>query len=300
MITQPMGAATVTDLATQVRFPVYVSRKLDGIRCSVLAGTAFSKKMKPLPNRWLQEQVSRGDYDGLDFEVVVGVPCAMDVWNKSQSFAMSRDKLPADFAEDKVTFFVFDDHSTAAVKQSRLRDAQHRCKSLKHCEFVKHYVCKDALQVMEFETTFVMEGYEGIMLSSPQALYKEGRATITRQELMKYKRFVDSEAVVVGFREEMHNANEAEVNELGNSKRSSHKANKRGKNTMGVLVGRDLESGLEVNCGIGFSAELRADIWVRQAAYLGKVFTYRHQAVAVEGGKVRFGSYKGWRNEVEL
>ena len=42
--------------------------------------------------------------------------------------------------------------------------------------------------------------------------------------LLKVKRFVDGEALVIGVTEPMHNANEAKTNELGRTARSHKKA----------------------------------------------------------------------------
>jgi len=41
-----------------VKYPVYVSPKLDGIRCLVENGVCYSRKWKPLPNKQLQEWAS--------------------------------------------------------------------------------------------------------------------------------------------------------------------------------------------------------------------------------------------------
>lgn len=43
---------------SKVRYPVYVSPKLDGIRCIVINGIAMSRSMKPIPNRYIQSQIS--------------------------------------------------------------------------------------------------------------------------------------------------------------------------------------------------------------------------------------------------
>ncbi len=298
---KPMGAATVDDLAAQVVFPVYAAPKYDGIRCSFRNGVAFSKKMKPLPNIWLQQQAATGEYDGLDVEVVVGIPNAVDVWNKSNSFSMSKHKLPQDFPGDRVRFYTFDDHTDPeATRKERVAAAKKRCANLQFCEIVPYKVFKDALQVMQYEEQQVALGYEGIMLSSPNVSYKFGKSTVNEQGLMKFKRFVDSEARITGFVEEQRNTNEATTNELGGTKRSSAKAGKVGKGVLGVLVGTDIETGVTVNCGTGFSAAQRAEFWADRKKLLGKAFTYKHQLTAVAGGNVRFGSFKGLRDEVEL
>jgi DNA ligase-1 len=295
---KPMGAATLDDVA-DIQFPVYVSPKLDGIRCSVRNGVAYSKKMKPLPNIWLQELVSRaGVYDGLDFEVVVGSPTAPDVWNKSQSFAMSK-LIPAALIDVDVHFFVFDDHTDPTLpRKDRLARAAERADKLLHCTFVRHHVCKDSLQVLRIEEQYVEKGYEGIMLSSPKVPYKFGRSTVREQGLMKFKRFADAEAIVLACEEELHNANEQKISELGTKKRSSHKANKHGKGTLGAFKVQDLETGVVFSVGGGISTADRARFWPMRDKLVGKIITYKSQKTEVAGGMPRFPSFKGFREDV--
>lgn len=297
---EPMGAATITDVAAQVVFPCYVTPKLDGIRCSVRGGVAYSKKMKPLPNAWLQGVVAGGTYDGLDFEIVVGVATALDVWNKSQSFAMSRDKTPDDFAGE-VQFVVFDDHTQpGAIRKDRIASAKARARGLPYAVLVPHHTCKDALQVLEWETHYVEQRYEGIMISSPRVSYKFGRSTVREQGLMKFKRFYDAEAEILGYEEEQHNGNAAQVSEVGRTKRSSAKAGKAGKGTLGAFKVRCLETGAVFSVGGGLSAEQRASLWAVRDQLIGKVLTYKAQRADVAGGMPRFPSFKGFRDAVEM
>jgi DNA ligase 1 len=257
--------------------------------------------MKPLPNRWLQAKVAEGDYDGLDFEIVVGAPNAVDVWNRSQSFAMSRDKTPDDFLGQRVTFYVFDDHTEAtAPRKSRLAAAKRRVQNLRNADIIPHHVCKDALQVLELEEKYVKLGYEGIMLSSPAAAYKYGRSTVREQGLMKYKRFYDAEAVVLDVEEEVHNTNTAQTSEVGRTKRSSAKAGLVGKGTLGAFKVRCLETGAVFSVGGGLTAEQRAAYWPVRQQLIGKVLTYKAQRTEVAGGMPRFPSFKGFRDKVEL
>ena len=79
--------------------------------------------------------------------------------------------------------------------------------------------------VLQYEKEFLEIGAEGVMLRSPTGPYKQGRSTLKEGYLLKVKQFTDAEARVIGFDEKMHNANEADVGELGQTKRSSHAEN---------------------------------------------------------------------------
>jgi len=117
---------------------------------------------------------------------------------------------------------------------------------------------------------------------SPMGAYKYGRATLREGSLWKLKRFTDGEYRVVGIEEQMHNANEKTRDELGRAKRSSHKENKRGKNTMGALNGVDTQTGVEFDVGTGFTDVERQDIWDNWPRDKGTLRKYKSLAVGVK------------------
>jgi DNA ligase-1 len=126
-----------------------------------------------------------------------------------------------------------------------------------------------------YEAAFLKDGYEGMMVRAYDGHYKYGRSTEREGGLVKVKRFVDAEAVVVGFVEEMENTNEAKRDALGNTERSTAKAGLVGKGTLGALVVRD-EEGREFNVGTGFKAIERAYMWEYRETLLGKHVTYKY------------------------
>ena len=85
-----------------VKFPVYVSTKLDGIRCLIIDGVAYSRSLKPIRNKYVQELFGKPEYNGLDGELVVGDIYAKDVFQKTTSGVMSAEGTP------DVKFYVFD------------------------------------------------------------------------------------------------------------------------------------------------------------------------------------------------
>ena len=50
---KPMLACECSDI-TQVKFPIMASSKLDGIRCTIFGGVAYSRSLKPIPNKFVQ------------------------------------------------------------------------------------------------------------------------------------------------------------------------------------------------------------------------------------------------------
>jgi DNA ligase-1 len=83
---------------------VFVQPKLDGVRCTVQRGHAYSRSLKLIPNKYIQESFSKHAslIGGLDGELIVGSPTDPDCYRKTISGVMSVDGEP-DF-----TFYVYD------------------------------------------------------------------------------------------------------------------------------------------------------------------------------------------------
>jgi DNA ligase-1 len=92
--------------------------------------------------------------------------------------------------------------------------------------------------------------------------------------------------------------NVATINELGRTKRSSHKENKVGRGDLGALILR-LPDGTEFSCGTGFSDVERELIWNNRDTYLGKLVSFDHFPIGVKD-KPRHPSYKGLRDPIDL
>jgi DNA ligase-1 len=153
--------------------------------------------------------------------------------------------------------------------------------------------------LLTYESKCISEGYEGVMLRTPDGPYKCGRSTAKEAYLLKLKRFEDSEATIVGYEERMHNNNELDFDAFGYAKRSSHKANLVPANTLGALKVKDIKSGKEFNIGTGFDDAMRKMIWDGQDSYLGKIVVYKHQPSGSDE-LPRFPVFKGFRNSIDM
>ena len=78
---KPMLASQIDDLST-VKYPVYASYKLDGIRAIIYQGVAYSRSLKPIPNKSIQEWAmqNKESLEGLDGEFIVGEPNTEEVF----------------------------------------------------------------------------------------------------------------------------------------------------------------------------------------------------------------------------
>lgn len=292
-----MLAATVKDIES-LTYPLIASPKLDGIRCVILNGVAYSRAMKPIPNRFVQKVLGAKSmirlFDGLDGELIVGRPTAKNVFNQTTSAVMSQG------GEPNFRFFVFDHvhhaESSYSKRQLAMKMAADRSGVIQLAQQIQ---INDQESLLQYEHRCLTAGYEGVVLRKPHAPYKHGRSTLKEGTLMKLKRFKDSEAIVIGMTELMHNGNEATINELGYKERSSKKANKIGLDTMGSLIVRDLKTKVEFEIGTGFTDADRAWWWNRGSHPHRLIIKYKYQPTGVKD-KPRFPVYLGIRDRRDL
>lgn len=286
---KPMLAVACEDI-TKLNYPVMASLKIDGIRASIHNGVVMSRSMKPIPSKVVQEKFGKPEYEGYDGEIIYGHYLDKNVFTNSTRVCMSHS-LPPELSEDEIKFYVFDTIGGGICVDRNIKIKEYTDVGV--FKLQQHLIeSKEALDA--FEADALSKGAEGLMVRSPTGLYKQGRSTLKEGYLLKVKRFTDSEAVVIGFEEKMHNANEATVGELGQTKRSSHLGNMVPMNTLGSLHVRDLVTGVEFNIGTGFNDELRKEIWNNQDVWLNKIVKYKHFEVG-SVDKPRFPVFLGER-----
>jgi len=269
-ITRPMKGENVVDKMDSIRYPVYVSPKIDGIRSLKIDGKVLSCSFKLIPNNYIRK-IMADLVDGLDGEIIVD-----GAINDVSSAVMSED------GEPKFTYCVFDyikdDSNLEIAFENRLKDLK-ELSLPSFCKKVEYKLVESLEELLIFEEECLNKGYEGIMIRSPKSPYKCGKSTVKQGWLLKLKRFKDSEAIITGFYEKMHNDNEEETNELGLTKRSSAKAGKKPTGTLGGMYVKDIYSNksFKIGGGDGLGKELRQKIWDSRDYYLGKIVKYKYQ-----------------------
>ena len=268
---KPMLAGTA-DL-DRLSLPLLGSPKLDGIRAIVLDGVVVSRNLKPIPNRRVQAIFGKAHLNGLDGELIVGDPTAKDAFRQTSSGVMSIE------GEPDAVFHVFDCcRRPGEPYLSRLGEARDIVTGSGRSLIVEQTVVTSVEEVNAYEATQLALGYEGVMLRDARSPYKFGRGTLSKQDLMKLKRFEDAEARVVGFEELLHNSNEATVGLLGQTERGHSKDGMVGMGTLGALrvVGRGGRwDGVRFNVGSGFDAATRAAIWADRAGWEGRLVKFK-------------------------
>lgn len=267
------------------------SFKLDGIRAVVIDGVVMSRKLKPIPSAYVQETFGGHHNNGLDGELIFGDPASKSVYNDTYSAVMTKG------SEVETSFYVFDDSTQTDLDYGvRYHRARERL-GLGMVLLEQHEVV-DESSLLKFESHALELGYEGIMVRKshgPNSHYICGRSTTSRATLLKMKRFVDDEAVIVGFEEEMSNQNEAGTDAFGRTERSSHRENLVGKDRLGALVCRT-KGGVEFKIGTGYTADQRKLLWSQREQLLGKLAKYKSFPIGVVTAP-RFPVFLGLRSE---
>lgn len=301
MTFKPMLAAKMDESA--IRFPVLASPKLDGIRAIVIDGVVVSRSLKPIPNKHVQALFGKPVYEGFDGELIVGSPTDPNVYNKTTSGVMSVD------GEPDVRFFVFDLANEPVIGYiARYITALGRmdeCGASKAIIAVPMTTIESPAHLTDYESQAIDDGYEGVMIRRPDALYKHGRATAKSLDLMKIKREEDAEAEIVGTYEQMHNANEATTNALGHTERSTCKDGLVGADTLGGFTLR-WPDGTTFDCSCGnLNHDERKELWVKRDTLRGQLLKFRyfkHGVKVNEDGsfKPRFPRAIGLRHSDDL
>jgi DNA ligase-1 len=250
---------------------LFASAKLDGVRALSTHEGVLSRSLKPIRNRWLQDQFlyRQEPCFGYDGELIVGDPTAKDCYRKTMSQVMSFEGEP-DF-----TFWVFDRWDLADLSTSQ-RLGRLEVEASSRVKVLPQTIIHSVDELLAYEAENVRLGFEGTIIARPDMPYKYGRSTVREGGKCKLKRFTDSEMVVTGYYELRRNMNESVENELGYGARSSHKENMVAGDTLGGLIGTDLVTGIEVRLGTGFTAGERDIIWRHREAEIGRIWKYKH------------------------
>lgn len=289
IIQRPMLASAIEDIK-KLKYPLIASPKLDGIRAILQNNLLVSRTFKPIPNRHIRNVLESLDLDyALDGELVSG-----SSFNESSSAIMSRDGQP-DFS-----YYVFDSVvDTSEAFLSRIKRLEEATKKHPSIKLVEQEIIMSYKDLLEYEKKCLDRSFEGVMVRDPNGFYKFGRSSLREGLLLKLKRFEDSEAVVLGYEEMMHNTNPEELDAFGNIKRSTAMSGLVGSGMLGAFLVRDLVSNVDFAISTGLTEKQRIDLWNVKDSLVGKIIKYRHQpSGALE--KPRFPIFEGFRHRDDL
>lgn len=288
MIKKPMLAGKCEYTST-LKFPVFVTPKLDGIRCLTVGDRVLSRKFLPIPNHHIRS-------------VLKGIPCVLDgeLMLENSTFSEITSSVMSEDGKPDFVYYIFDhvkEDDVLNVRKPYLRRmvdlAELDLDKYPHKLVIPEEV-KDESSLQAVEEKYISQGYEGVMIRSPYGPYKQGRSTENEGYLLKLKRFEDDEAVVIGFEELLRNKNTAEKDAFGRTKRSQAKDGLHAAGTLGALIVEHPTFG-QFSIGTGFDSQQRKDIWKYRDTFTGKLIKFKYQKAGMKD-KPRFPVWLGFRN----
>lgn len=288
---KPLLAATLESIEdlSSLRLPLYLSEKIDGIRAISDGNGVISRTLKRIPNNFINSSLKNLP-KGLEGEICKlakdGTVCDFE---DTESAVMSKGGQP------KFSFYLFDSF------QSKFEPYLERYKRC--CQYyqenvhpIRQHYCRTLEDIKKLIYQYIkVKGSEGVMLRE-NGFYKFGRSTLNEQLLLKLKPWNTDEAIVLDVLEEFENTNPSLSDDRGYSKRSKHRANLKGKNTMGALLVKSKKFG-EFRLGSGWTKEGKQNIFDTKLVILGVdcILQYRYRGVS-KYNKPRHASFVRWMN----
>lgn len=334
---KPMKAVNDEMSFDDIVYPALISVKIDGVYGLNIGGDLLGRSLKSMKNKWLNEKLGKDVFSGFVGEVVNAKISfdeseperlnRQDLCRNTTSHTGSISK--EDWSMSWVLFDYIKDGSFEYCQKpyvDRMTDLIENldqvvegiddgsCKALniagiEYFEFdidgvslliASGHEVNSAEEAEEIYNLALDQGHEGVILRSVDGVYKFGRATKKSQEIVRFKPSGDSEIIVTSVEPMFENNNEAKVNELGYTERSSHKENKVQLEMVGALVGFDVNTKEEVRISAGkMTHEERSTVWIGRGDYIGRLAKYRSMLTGVKD-KPRHARFIGWRNIEDL
>lgn len=291
IITKPMLASVLKNWdALDFNKKYYATPKIDGIRALKIDGHLVSRTFKPIRNNFIRSYLENILHEGIDGETVSGN------FQETTSAVMTED------GEPNFIYYIFDYvcYELSELYLDRMNHAQriYQHNTSPYIQLLMPTLIVDMEQLKWYEDDCLRKGFEGVILRT-NSPYKCGRATEKSQAMLKIKRFLDSEAVILYFGEKMHNINEAKKDNFGRTKRSTEKSGMIPAGTLGYLSVRDIKTGIEFEIGSGFNDKQRNEMWESRNSLIGKLIKYKYFAVGVKE-KPRFPVFLGLRDKEDM
>lgn len=296
LISKPLLAEKLDNVA-RLRFPVFATPKLDGIRCLKIKNEVVSRTFKPIRNKKIYELLSKYLPENADGEIM------LDGTFQDVTSAVMKVSGTENF-DKPFTFYWFD-----YVKDDSKKPYLERIEDMKkyieeNPEIMKHeqmkivplfpIEIKNKEELSQYEAKCLEENFEGVMVRSGKGIYKMGRSTVREGILLKIKRFNDAEAVITECIEGEHNDNEKELDAFGMSKRSSKKDGKISNGMLGAfLVINDKNQKFKIGTGMDHSERRR--FWDEREQLIGKYVKYKYFEIGSRDAP-RFPTFMGIRS----
>lgn len=227
--------------------PAWQQPKIDGVCSLNRDGKFIGRTLKPHANKYITSVFSRPAFHGFHGELFLTELGAThpDLCRNTTS-AVNRIQ-----GEPKMTWTIFNyvtDNNKHLSYRDRMSELNFYVESLIgwgvigtfDIRCIQSVPVNTLEEVEETDESFLNLGYEGSILRDPNSLYKFGRSD-SKMQCWRIKRFIEEEFMITGFAEGNKNNNEATVNLLGRTERSSHQENLEPNGMIGNFIGYTLK-----------------------------------------------------------
>lgn len=310
---KPLLAKDVNE--DKMTFPCVLQYKRDGVRLLVQEGTAYARSLKKHENKYTTALFSNSLFNGIDSEATSGEDSAADSLCRKTSGDMRRIEGTPDihlWCFDYVTEDTKNlPYSTRFALLAEKVDELNKL-GFSNIHLVEYQMCSSKTEYEEFKQKAISTGYEGVIIRDPNLPHKEGRSSSTKAHCLRFKPFLTAEVFVTGITEGNSNQNEAKVNELGRTERSSHQENLQPNGLLGSIQGTliaDLldisgnliaKAGTEITVSPGETtlAE-RKEFWDNPETIIGNIVEFEYFAFQCLN-LPRYPTFKSIRSPVNL
>lgn len=270
-----------TDLS-KLSLPGYTSIKHDGIRIIVDDGVLYSRKRIRIPNRHLQS-FDWSKWDGFEFEACVKVGGFTD----TESVVMSEEKDPITAGLRLMIIestriegdTAYDRHELIKAVYNRIsRGNRADMYPIELIEVCEQTLVRTTDEIIAHYKAAIAAGHEGLIYKASHATYKRGTATLKGSELVRFKPFEDSEAVILNFIVGRTNTNPKEVDNVGLAKRSTRKEGMVEVDAISTIEVKDIKTGVVFRISSGITDALGKDMYRNPEKYRGQIVNYRYFA----------------------
>lgn len=314
---KPMLASDFVE--AKLVFPLIVEPKIDGVRALHTTGRFTGRSLKPFKNLHIGTFFGHSALAGCDGEL------AGDRENHPDLCRITSSKTGTIKGEPYLLWWLFDFvtpeskdlpyfHRFDVLLRDRFNRIEQEANEVwHHLRLMPYKIVASLEQLLEYEQECLLAGFEGICTRSLKGKHKQGRSTPTEGGLQRIKRFVEFEFKPHTIIEGEENQNEAQINELGNTFRSSHQENKVYNGMIGAMLGNVIgvvkdpttgavlfEDGAEVRVGAGcLDHNQRRHYLERPNDFFAQISKAKFFPKGIKD-KPRFPTWQSFRNNEDI
>jgi len=286
-------------------FPLWVQPKIDGVRALNLTGRLTGRSLKEHKNRHVTQMYSHPLLVGFDGEMTAESSTHPALCRLTTSALNTIDGYPwtlwglFDYVTEQTIGMPYERRYESMLLQMTIVAAQEPA-LWSNLRTVPFREARNLDDIEEFDAANIAQGFEGSILRNPAGKYKSGRCTARECNLLRIKRFEEEEAIVTALVEGETNTNEATVNELGQTERSTHHANMIPNGMVGSLLCKDIKTGQDITVAAGcMSHAERLHYMAHPSDIVGKVVKYKRFSHGTKD-KPRFPTFQSLRAESDM